>query len=54
MTFLPPCLVQLIKSFLPGPRPYEPRAFEPYFFLDYVAIEDWGDGTQDDRQYGDY
>ena len=49
---LPKCIVQLIKSFLPGPQPYEPR-LESYFFIDYVAIDDWSD-VQDDRQYGDY
>ena len=45
--------VQLIKSFLPAPRPFEPRLYEPCFFTDYVAISDWQD-VQDDRQYGDF
>ena len=51
--YLPTCIVQLIKSFLPAPRPFEPRLYEPCFFTDYVAISDWQD-VQDDRQYGDF
>jgi hypothetical protein len=51
--YLPDCILQLIKSFLPGPKPYEPRRFESYFFIDYVAIDDWAD-VADDRQYGDF
>ena len=48
---LPKCIVQLIKSFLPGPVPYV--QVPGYFEFDYMRIDDWND-TEDVRSYGDY
>ena len=50
--WLPPELMQLIKSFLP--RPVVPYVQIPtYFSYDYMCIEDWND-TDDIRAYGDF
>ena len=49
---LPNVIVDLIKSFLPGPEPYV--HVPGYFSFDYMSIQDWGDGTEDVRGYGDY
>ena len=51
--FLPTCIVQLIKSFLPPPKPFSIIRQPSYYYLDYVATDNWED-VQDLRQYGDY
>ena len=49
---LPDCIVQLIKSFLPGPAPYVYQS--PFLAqLSYMAIEDWEDVAVV-CAYGDY
>ena len=48
---LPTCIVQLIKSFLPGVEPY--IVPEPYWFIDYMQTDGWND-VQEVRAYGDF
>ena len=50
--WLPPDLLQLIKSFLPKP-PVPYVQIPLYFSYDYLRIEDWND-TEDVRGYGDF
>ena len=47
---LPTCIRDLIMSFLPGPKPYEPPFLKQ---LDTMGIDDWAD-VEDVRAYGDY